>query len=65
MVLHHDVNKLKEDINDPIVFISKYNKGKETINYHQPTVVHDKRNFISAMIEEFNNHTKRKHWTFF
>ena len=38
-------------MNNPVAFMSKYNNGKDTIYYHQEIVVHDKSNFINAIIK--------------
>ena len=42
LALHQDDYKLQEEMNDPIVFMSKHNKEKDIMYYHQEIVAHDK-----------------------
>ena len=58
--LHQEDYKIQDEMCDPIAFISKCNKGKDTMYYHQAIVAHDKENFIDVIIKEFNDHTERK-----
>ena len=50
-------------MSDPIAFLSKCNKNKDVMYYHQAITADDHDNIIDTTVTEFNNHTERKHWS--
>ena len=48
---------------DPLAFLSKCNKNKDFMYYHQEIAADDCNNFIDVIVKEFNNYMDRKHWS--
>ena len=47
-------------MSDPVTSIAK--SELETMYYHQAIKHQDQKQIWEAVVKEFNNHTKRRHW---
>ena len=58
--LHQDDYKLQDEMTEPISFLAK--TDEDTMYYHQAMASPDKKEFLKAMVKEYNDHAKRGHW---
>ena len=60
--LHRHDYEIQEKMWDPIAFLSTINEERDKVYYHVAVKQHNSEHFITAIVKEFNNHVKQKHW---
>ena len=52
-----------DDMDDPIVFLTKFRTNKDTLYYHKMIAYTDSDNLKKVVVKKFCNYCKRKHCT--
>ena len=60
--LHVEEYTIQRDADNPIAFLSKMNRDKDTMYYHEAMEQHDSEHFVNVIIKEFKDHVEREHW---
>jgi hypothetical protein len=58
--LHQEDYRIQDDMINPIAFLAK--TDADTMYYHQAMRAPDRKQFVEAMVKEFNDHCDRGHW---